>query len=373
MMALTVKLLLRKAGTASSIMALALLVAVLASAHSIISFLTLQAEVLGSLVSPGRTLIIVGRNSMLLTESRLSGQIARGLAALPYVESVMPQELVWASVEARRVLVRGVEDVAGFLKSKGACINGTAAKSPVEACVGEIAAEVISARLGEELRIASGGRQVTVRVVGVFRAQAEIDSEIVLPVETVHELMGGGDTISVIQVSLREGVDFREALDEVAKMLPRGVEILQVQQLKVFTQQVSLQVLGFLNVWSIAVYMVVASASYVIATRLVMESSYELAMLRALGAKSMGILMLIVAYTGIIAFLGSMLGVSLGLAGTQIASKILSWLKPAAQVAPMLEPLQALQIVLLTLASALAGCIYPAYRASKVRYEERML
>jgi len=38
---------------------------------------------------------------------------------------------------------------------------------------------------------------------------------------------------------------------------------------------------NFLNLWSIAVYAIVVANSYVVATRLTAESSYELATLRA--------------------------------------------------------------------------------------------
>jgi len=50
-------------------------------------------------------------------------------------------------------------------------------------------------------------------------------------------------------------------------------------------QEMNVQTLNFLGIWSLAVYAVVVVASYVIAARLMAESSYELAMLKALGAK----------------------------------------------------------------------------------------
>jgi len=55
MSVLAYKMLLRKRGAALSILAMALLVAVLASMNSIINYINLQAQTLGGLVSPGGT------------------------------------------------------------------------------------------------------------------------------------------------------------------------------------------------------------------------------------------------------------------------------------------------------------------------------
>ena len=148
---------------------------------------------------------------------------------------------------------------------------------------------------------------------------------------------------------------------------------MEAQQVKAFVEEVNLETLAFLDVWSLVVYVAVAGASYVVAARLVAESGYELSVLRALGAGGGRVLALVVAYVGVVALAGSALGVSLGLAGAQMASTVLMWLRGSVQVFPVLEPLAALRIVLLALASAFAGGLYPAYRASRTVYAEKML
>jgi ABC-type lipoprotein release transport system permease subunit len=186
-------------------------------------------------------------------------------------------------------------------------------------------------------------------------------------------LAGNNDTVSLIEFSLKEGVDSWEALGQIAQLLPENVKIVQAQQLKEFAQQMNMQTAAFLNVWSIAVYAVVAAASYIAAARLITESSYELAMLRAIGAKKRLAFTLILAYTVTIALLGSMLGIALGTAGTQTASTMLRWILPSVDVTPFLEAEQALQMLLLTLASSVIGCIYPALKSVQTRYMEQPL
>jgi len=151
-----------------------------------------------------------------------------------------------------------------------------------------------------------------------------------------------------------------EAVNEIKRLLPENVKLIQAQQMGGFAQQMSMQTLIFLNVWSTAVYAAIAAASYVIATRLIVESKYELAMLRALGAKKIIPLTLIFTYIAAVAFIGSMLGISLGTAGTQAASTILRWIMPSAGITPFLEVEQAVRTLLLTFASSILGCMHPA-------------
>jgi putative ABC transport system permease protein len=376
MLALGCKMLLRKRGTALSILAVALLVAILASTNSIINYIDLQVQTLGRLVSPGRTYLILSRDATSIMDSRVDAEIARKLSSLSYIECTLPQKMLTvnltASSSSRVVQIRGVEDVGGFLKARRAYINGTTAKNWEEANVGEVLARALSISLGDEVNLAVGDRQVKVRVVGVFRSQTQSDAELVVPMETANRL-DGNDAVSLIEFALKEGVNSLEAINRITQLLPENVKLVQVQQIRGFAQQMSMQTLAFLNVWSLAVYAAIAAASYVIATRLIIESSYELAMLRALGAKKLIPLILVFTCTTTVAFIGSMLGIALGTAGAQTASTILRWIMPSVGITPFLEAEQALQTLLLTLASSILGCIYPALKSARTRYVEQPL
>jgi ABC-type lipoprotein release transport system permease subunit len=371
------KMLLRKGVAAQSILAIALLVAIIASTNSIVNFLNLQSEILAGLVSPRGTYLILSSNSTAITNSQLPVDLTAKLSNLSFVKNVLPQKMLTANLTANSssctVQIRCVGDVGCFLKARGAYLNGTAARHWTEADAGEILARAFSISLGDEVSLTVGERHVKVRVVGVFRSQTQSDAELVAPMETANMLAGNNDTVSLIEFSLKEGVDSREALGQIAQLLPVNVKIVQAQQLKEFAQQMNMQTVAFLNVWSIAVYAVVAAASYIAATRLITESSYELAMLTAIGAKKRLVFTLILAYTITIAFLGSILGIALGTAGTQAASTMLRWIMPSVDVTPFLEAEQALQTLLLTLASSVIGCIYPALKSTRTKYMEQPL
>jgi ABC-type lipoprotein release transport system permease subunit len=368
-------MLLRRGVAAQSILAIALLVAVVASTNSIANYLNLQSETLAGFVNPRGTYLILSSNSTAVTDSKLPIDLTARLRNLSYVRNVLPQRMLTADLtikfSSRTILVRGVEDIGSFLKTRGAYLNGTAAENWMEADIGEILAKTLRVSLGDEVSLAVGERSVEVRVVGVFRSQTQSDSELLVPIETAGMLSGDYATVSLIEFSLKDSVDSREALGRIAELLPGNVRIVEAQQLKGFVQQINMQTVGFLNIWSTAVYAAMAAASYIAAARLITESSYELAMLKALGARKSLIFTLILAYTATVALLGSILGVALGTAGTQVASTILRWITPSVDIAPFLLAEQAIRILLSTIASSILGCIYPALKSARTKYVEQ--
>jgi ABC-type lipoprotein release transport system permease subunit len=223
MSSLTIKMFFRKGGTASSILAIALLVAILASMNAIVNYLSLQADTLGRLKNPSGTYLILSPNSTAITDSKLDISLAVKLSNLSYFKHVLPQKMLTANLTtnfgSRTIHVRGVEDVGGFLKTRRAYLNGTVAKNWTEANVGEILARALSISPGDKISLAVDDRQVKVRVVGVFRSRTQSDAELVVPMETVNMLAGNNDTISLIEFSFKEDVNSQEALDQITQLL----------------------------------------------------------------------------------------------------------------------------------------------------------
>jgi len=371
------KMLFRKSGTAQSIVAIALLVAIIASAKAIVNYLNLQSETLSGLLNPHGTYLILSSNSTALIDSQLPADLTAKLSNLSYVEYAFPQKMLAANLAtksgSRAVRIRGVEDVCSFLKAGGAYVNGTCAEGWMEADVGGILARALSMILGDDLSLSVGERRFKVRVVGIFRSLTQSDAELLVPMETANMLSGNNDTVSLIEFSLKEGVNIHEALSQIGQILPRNARLIQAQQLPEFLRQMCTQTLAFLNLWSLAVYGVIVAASYTNAVRLITDSSYEIAMLKVLGAKKSLIFILILAYTTTIAYLGSVLGIALGIAGTQTASTMVRWMVPNIAMKPFLKPEQTLQTMLLAYSSSMLGCIYPALKSMRTRCMEQPL
>jgi ABC-type lipoprotein release transport system permease subunit len=79
------------------------------------------------------------------------------------------------------------------------------------------------------------------------------------------------------------------------------------------------------------------------------------------------------AYIATIAFLSSILGISLGIACTQTVSTMLRWTLQNVDITPFLEVEQAIQTLLLTFISSIIGCIYPITKSARTRYGEQTL
>lgn len=372
---LYLKIFLRRNDTSHSILIIALLAAMLASAYSINSFLNAQIEALASLREPaGKKYVILGGES--ISNSRLNPLLADSLRSLQHIGNVTAERIFWSNVSVGPIrfesLVRGVSNVKEFLSMRKAYLNGSAATNMAEAVIGELVSKAYSIGIGSKIHLTYNGRSLILTVTGLFRTQTEIDSEIIVPIVAAFNLTCEEEA-SLIEFSLKAGADVSEALKEVAGLLPRDARIVCTQQPTLFARQINTQIIRFLAFWSLAVHAVVASASYIIATRLIEETSYEIRMLMALGARRLSIFTLIISYIIIVATSGSILGSALGLIGTQMISAALSWLTPSIRIAPFLEPQQALQILLTTIFSAIMGCIPPAHRAAKMKYTERLL
>lgn len=370
-------MLLRKGATVQYVLATALLVAVLTSASSVANYVAYQVETVGRLAGMGETYLILNRSAVGVTDSVLGAEVVELLRSLPEVEYVLPQRLLTATIITgstnRLVIVRGVEDVEYFLKIRGVYVGGTVVKDCGGVYVGEILATILSVEVGDKVTLTAEEVSVGVRIVGVVRSQTQSDAEIVVPMEIADRLVGGGGRVSIVEFTLKRGVRTGKVLDHIARILPESARVIRVQQLVESLRDVNEQILSFLSAWSLVVYATVAISSYVTASRLITESAYELAMLRAIGARRRQVFALVLAYTLAVVSSGSTLGVALGVVGAQTASALLRWIGVSAEMAPFLEVEQAAWILLLVLASSILGCLHPAVESTRTRYAEKPL
>lgn len=377
MLSLGYVMLFRKGQTFSAILAVTLLVAVPASVSSAVNHVNLQTEALASFVNIRGTYLLLSGNSTHLTDSRIDADLARQLEENADVKRVLPQRILKATLIASSgnytVAVRGLEDVGIFLGARGSRIDGVTARKSTEANIGEVLAQMASVKPGDTISLAVYSKLLRLRVVGIARAVAEVDCEVMVPFEALNPLVEEADRISFIEFTLKEKIAQDEAINRMTRLLPKDVRIVEVQQTKQFIHAINSQTLAFLNVWSVAIYGVVAVASYVTAARFSSECRYELMMLRILGSRKRHAFTLIFAYTISTTLLGSILGIALGIVAAQTFSTALKWILPGAEVMPFLEPGQALQILILAIASSTPGSTYAALRSARTEYLEEPL
>jgi len=368
---------LRKRGLVLSILSIGLLVAILVATNSIINYVNLQTQTLKNLINPGNLYIILSKNSTAITDSQVDTELVNKLNNTSYVKYVLPQRIIIANLttnfSTQTIHVRGVSNVEQFLKIRNAYLNGTSAKNLTECDVGELLAKTFSLNINDEINLSINNTNTTIKIVGIFKSQTQSDTEIIVPIETVNKLLKNNKTISLIELTLKDNTNIKEAINKITSILPQNVKLIHVQQLKEFTEQMNTQTLNFLNIWSLIVYTIVAITSYIIATKLVIESNYELFMIRALGAKKLYTFSFVLTYITLITFLGSTLGIALGITSTQIISTILRWIWPSIDITPFLNIQDTIQTLTLTLLSAIIGCIYPAFKSTHIKYMETQI
>ena len=373
---LALKMLFRKGGTASAILAVALLVAILASMNSIVNHISSQNVVLGRIPQIGEAYLILSNNSTSITDSQVDAKLADLVSDTVDVKHVISQKVFVATLATNfgnyTALVRAVEDVQTFLNVRNSYVKGAVANaSEMQANVGKVLARLASIHVGDEVSVTVGGRLFKVKVVGIVKTLTQSDTELIIPMNAANHLFGEDGKVSFIEFALKDLNPGDETISRITELLPANTKLVKVQQLATFMQDVNSQTLSLLGLWSSMIYIVVTAASYVLATRFIAESSYDLAMLRALGAKKKLMFKLVITYTATVALLASTLGLAIGIGGTQVASTIFRWIWSSIEINPFLELGQALQILLLTLASSFLGCAYPAFRSARKGYREQ--
>jgi ABC-type lipoprotein release transport system permease subunit len=372
-MFLTLKALLHKRGTNSAILAIALLVAILASMTSVVNHVNSQTEAISRTRDIGETFFIISKNSTNISDSQVNIQIASLLSDRDAIKYVLPQKVFKATLlvnsESYAVLVRGV-NTSEFFTTRHAYVNGSIADE-MQVNVGEILARLVSINNGDEIDITINDKVIKVETAGIIQTFTQSDTELIVSMSIADLLVDHSDKVSVIEFAIENGND--EEILYISELLPTNVKIVKVQQTKAFVQDVNSQTLSFLNIWSLAVYTTVAVASYVIATCLAVESSYELAMLRALGAKRIIVFKSVIIVTVAITLLGFILGLAIGVAGTQVLATIMRLTWKDISITPFLNIKQATQIALFTATSSILGCMYPAMKAMRKNYAELTL
>ena len=238
------------------------------------------------------------------------------------------------------VTIRAVDDVQAFLSNMQAHVNGSIGVNASEVDIGVILSQLTAVNKNDTLIVNVNGASTAFKVAGIIQTSQQSDTELVMPLATLQALTHENSTVSLIEFSLKDTDSSTTALNNT---LPNDVKLTNIHQVANFAQDVNNETVNFINVWSIAIFFVVIAASYVMATRLVSEAKEELYILRTLGLKKKATFSLIVVHSLTIAFVGSAIGVAIGIVGTQLAATVVRWVWGNLQLAPFLQPQQALQ------------------------------
>ena len=368
MQSLAFKMLFRRKGTVSTILAIALLIALLASVNSLMNNVSAQTETLSQLAGVGKAYLITSQNAQGLTDSQIDAALVNVVNSTGGAGYILPQKLVSATLSCDSgtydITIRGVDSVRDFCNAKKAAVKGSVAVNETHVNVGRILSQLAAVNVSSTITITVAGQTLPFKVAGIITTSTQSDSETIMPLKTLNSLAGETGTISFIEFAPQNTSIAASFLDSLNSRLPMNVKVSKVQQVDSFALDVNNQILSFLNLWSLVIYVVVVAASYVVASRLIAEASYELSMIKTLGAKRRTLFGMVFTHTLVVALFGAILGLAIGIAGAQLASTGLRWISTSLLVEPFLEFSQAMQIVGLALVASVIGSVYPASKAA---------
>jgi ABC-type lipoprotein release transport system permease subunit len=358
-------MLLRKKGTASAIVAVMLLIALVTAVDCLVNNINSQTTLLTKLAASGDTYLILTKTSTCLSDSQVNPELVDQVklnSNVKYAAFLSPtQAVITHNGTSYAVDAVGTDNPAAYFNNHHTYINGSISRDNLQATIGIVLANLVSIQKNQTLNMTIGGKTSEFNVTGVMQDNAQSDSQIIMPLETLESTNGAG--FGYIEFSVADVGQAEVTIANISRFLPSDTKIVGTQQVTTFASDINNQTVAFLGVWSIAVYAVIAAASYVTTTRVVSEAEYELDTLRVLGAKKPLRFSLVLSYGLIVALIGSVVGVALGVVGTQVASTIVRWVWSSSFLAPFLGLPQVFTVLLLSAAAALFGCAYPAYRA----------
>lgn len=351
-------MMLRRGETLLYVFSTALLVALPVATLSVSYPFRMYLEDLSSITDTGGLYLVLQGSSP--SDSILDPSVVdvlRGFdpIGLMVVEGLVDDAILSLDDVVHRISLRFVDDLGSYSKLIDLRVEGRIPTSVSEVLVGVSLARLYSLRVGDRVRITFGSRSVDVSVSGLARSGSQCDYEVIASMGLARIL--GFDRLSMVEFRFKPGVRVDDALLELSRILPVDARVYGTRRIGEYVYGIGVQIARFLYVWIIPVYIVLAVSSYISSMSLISGSSYELSIIRDLGAGRSVVSLSILLYVALTSITGSILGLSIGLAGVQVASKLIVWVHPSVSLTPILNVYDALMVSALSVIVSILGSI----------------
>jgi lipoprotein-releasing system permease protein len=326
------------------------------------------------------------------------GELEQKIGRLPGVVGVAP--FVFNEMQAARgttqatILMKGIDPRAStrVLSVGGQMDEGSVAalaESPPGILIGRELAKKLRARIGDTVKLlsplssmdatllgkgAQPPRSGDFKVVGIFYAGFdEYDRRLVyLALPDSQRLMGRGDVVSGVEIKLRDADRARSFVGTLEKAIGKApYRIIDWEELNhnLFT---ALRLQKFAISLFLTLIIAVAAANIVASlTMIVLSKRKEIAILKAMGASSLGVAGVFQVAGLTIGALGVVTGTLFGGLMCLVAQRYRYPLDPKiyliSQLPVRIEPLEVLLTALVTIVICLLATIYPALKAADMR------
>ena len=157
------------------------------------------------------------------------------------------------------------------------------------------------------------------KVIGIFDSTGtDIDNRVYLPLDTARELFDKPNTVNVMTVKIKDGIDTEKAAEDIRVMLRKSYE---EEEFVVYTPEQLLSqlknILGAIKILlsGIAAISLVVGGIGIMNSMFtsVLERRREIGIMKAVGAKNKDVLLLFLIESGMIGLIGGLIGIGLGI------------------------------------------------------------
>jgi len=325
---------------------------------------------------PGVFNVMVARSRALLSES-----IVEGVRSIPGVYLASPLLVIPASVGGiHGVVVYGVDPESYLNVASLNVVEGRFVSGQGECVVGRALSSALHASIGDSLRIVyeETGGSIECRVVGIFEAGVDFqENAIYTDIRAAQAAANLAGYVSQVLVKLNDPRDAASVQEEIEGRY-LGVRAFR---LSLFIERAS-QLINTWNMFFLGVSLIaLVIGGFGVANTMFMavaERVREIGILRAIGARSIDVLILFLAEAALLGLIGSVVGVVVGVIVSSLLPSLLSGLvrfgPPGTeiQLQTVVTPTTILLALSLGLVVSLIAGLYPAVRASRLKPIEAM-
>lgn len=329
------RIFLLKRASKETLLSIALIVGALTSMMAFANGITARTEELGGTDTGSKAFLVVGGNT---AEYEFNDSTKRTVA------------FGKISTQGKNINAPVIStDLSKHLERSGAELKGEMPRRD-ETIVGNFLAETLGVQIGDGLMVRVNGKQLDLKITGTVKSKTQTSTSLLVR-ENFFPGVGAGEKVGLTIVRPGEGEE--TAIKRLKDS--QNLEVAPLGNVKGFIREVNQQAFSLISVWVLIGCVVVLVGSGVGAARLVEESGEELETLRSVGAGRKRSLLLMFLTVSVIAFSGSLLGVSLGIAGSQVVTTAAGWFTGGGILTPILDLHSVFEIFGLASVSAIGG------------------
>jgi len=213
---------------------------------------------------------------------------------------------------------------------------------------------------------------VQFKVIGIFESTGtDIDNRIYLPLDTARELFNKPNTVNVMTVKIKDGIDTEKAAEDIRVMLRKSYE---EEAFAVYTPEQLLSqlknILGAIKILlsGIAAISLVVGGIGIMNSMFtsVLERRREIGIMKAVGAKNRDVLLLFLIESGMIGLIGGLIGIGLGISVAKSVELIAAQLG-FGLLSVGLDYGVMIFMLLFSFSVGMISGVIPAYQAAKLK------